>query len=73
MKNLNTTNANKKEDYENMSVDELVKIKKQKYGNIDISEPMSDDEKLLTKIIAKKFSDINSEIRDRRKRARNDY
>ena len=69
MKNLNTTNANnKKENYENMPVDELVRIKKQKYGNIDISEPMSDDEKLLTMIIAKKFSDINKEIKDRRKR-----
>ncbi len=72
MKNLNTTNADKKENYENMPVDELVRIKKQKYGNIDISEPVSDDEKLLTMIIAKKFSDINKEIKDRRKRARND-
>ena len=68
MKNLNTINADRKENYENMTVGELVKIKKQKYGNVDISEPMSDDEKLLTKIIAKKFSDMNKEIKDKRKK-----
>ena len=68
MRNLNTTNADRREVYENTPIDDLLRIKKQKYGNIDISEPMSDDEKLLNKIIAKKFSDINKEIKDRRKR-----
>lgn len=70
MKNLNTntdtTDNETIRDYENMTVHELVKIKKQRYRNIDISEPMSDDEKLLTKIIAKKFSDINQEIRNKK-------
>lgn len=61
--------VNKLDDYNSKSVDELVKIKKEKYGNVDISSPMSEEEKLLDKIIAKKFSDINSVIHEKHKNA----
>jgi hypothetical protein len=40
----------------------LVKLKKDLYSNPDIESPMTEDEKLLTNIIAQKFSKINQEI-----------
>jgi hypothetical protein len=40
---------------------------KQLYGSIDISEPMSDDEKKLKAEIAAKFSRINQIVMEKRK------
>lgn len=59
-------------EYNSKSVDELVQIKKQLYSNIDIESPMSEHEKLLDKIIANKFSDINEKIRIKRENNSND-
>lgn len=53
-------------DYESKTVDELVALKKKLYSNPNIESAMSDDEKLLTKTIAKKYSDINEQIRAKR-------
>jgi len=58
-------------NYDNMSLDELRALKKEKYSNPDIESAMSDDEKALTKAIAKKFSELNQEIADRRKNKAN--
>ena len=57
----------KEKEYNDKTVEELVEIKKKKYGNADIESPMSEDEKLLTKIIASKFSEINQEVHKRHK------
>ena len=43
-------------------VDELVALKKQKFGKVDISSPMSNEEKELTKKIAGLYSEINQLI-----------
>jgi hypothetical protein len=59
----------KEKEYNDKTVEELVEIKKKKYGNADIESPMSEDEKLLTKIIASKFSEINQEVHKRHKEA----
>ena len=54
-------------EYRGKSVDELVKLKKELYPSPDIETPMSKEEKLLDKVIADKFSDINQEILRKRK------
>jgi len=54
------------EEYNSKSVDELVTLKKKLYSNPDIEFPMSAEEKLLDKVIAKKYSDINAEIKAKR-------
>lgn len=54
-------------NYADKSVDELIEIKNDKYSNMDIESPMSEDEKSLTKTIAAKFSDVNKKIAERRK------
>ncbi|MFA6351434.1 MAG: JAB domain-containing protein, partial [Bacteroidales bacterium] len=56
------------QEYRAMSVDDLVKLKKSKYPNPDITTPMSADEKLLDRIIAEKFSEINQGILEKRKK-----
>lgn len=56
------------QEYRAMSVDDLVKLKKSKYPNPDITTPMSEDEKLLDRIIAEKFSEINQGILEKRKK-----
>lgn len=55
-------------DYRKKDVKELVKLKKKLYPNPDITSAMSPEEKLLTKIIAEKFSDMNKKVLVRRKR-----
>jgi len=50
------------EEYNSKNVDELVVLKKKLYPNPDIESPMSPEEKLLDKVIAKKFGDINQAI-----------
>ena len=54
-------------EYEGKSVEELVKLKKKQYPNPDIESKMSPEEKLLNKVIAKKFSDLNEAIKQKRK------
>lgn len=49
------------DEYNNKTLDELISIKKKLYSNVDIESPMSDDEKLLNRIISQKFSVINQE------------
>ncbi len=51
---------------EEKSVEELVSLKKKLYPNPDIESPMTTEEKLLDKVIAKKYSDINEQIRTKR-------
>lgn len=53
-------------DYESKSVDDLVALKKELYSDVDIESPMSPEEKLLNKVISKKFSDLNQQVRERR-------
>lgn len=53
-------------EYNGKSVDELVALKKQLYPNPDIESAMSPEEKLLDRVIAKKFSEKNAEIKARR-------
>ena len=53
-------------EYNKKSVDELVSIKKELYPNPDIESAMLPEEKLLDKVIAKKYSDINAEIKVKR-------
>lgn len=48
-------------------VDELIKVKKKLYSNMDITTPMSDDEKKLNKEISALFSEINQIILLKRK------
>jgi hypothetical protein len=57
-------------DYNEKSVDELVKIKKDLYSNPDIESAMSEEEKILNKVIAEKYSNINSEIKAKRDEAK---
>lgn len=54
------------QDYNDKTVDELVAIKKELYPNPDIESAMTPEEKLLDKVIAKKFSDKNAEIKAKR-------
>lgn len=54
-------------DYNSMSLDDLIALKKKKYSNMDIESPKSDDEKQLEQAIAQKFSVIQTEIREKRK------
>lgn len=55
------------EEYRSKSVDELVALKKKLYSDVDIETPMTPEEKLLNKVIADKFSDINQKIVEKRK------
>ena len=52
-------------EYESKPVDELIDLKKRLYSNMDIESPMSEDEKLLNRIINEKFSKLNSEIKSK--------
>ena len=54
-------------EYNGKTVDELMDIKKELYPNPDIESAMSAEEKLLDKVIAKKFSDKNAKIMAKRK------
>ena len=58
---------NLEEEYNSKSVDELIALKKKLYPNPDIESPMTPEEKLLDKVIAKKFSEKNQEIIAKRK------
>jgi hypothetical protein len=53
-------------EYDSKSIEELVKLKKKLYSNVDISSPKSPEEKALERIISKKFSDLNQEVIKRR-------
>lgn len=59
--------------YEDMELDDLIKLYKEKYSNIDISEPKSPDEKELERVISLKHSDIFTKIREERKRIMDKY
>lgn len=54
-------------EYDTKTVDELIKMRRDKYADIDIQSPMSADEKLLNKVIAKKQSEANQKVIDKRK------
>lgn len=57
-------------EYTAKSVDELIALKKKLYGDVDIETAMSPEEKLLDRVIAKKFSDKNAEIIAKRNAAK---
>jgi hypothetical protein len=59
--------ASLEEEYNSKSVDELIALKKKLYPNPDIETAMTPEEKLLDKVIAKKFSEKNQEIVAKRK------
>jgi hypothetical protein len=59
--------ANLQKEYESKSVEDLVALKKKLYPNPDIESSMSPEEKLLEKVIAQKFSDINQAIKNKQK------
>jgi len=59
--------------YEDMELDDLIKLYKEKYSNIDISEPKSPDEKEMERVISLKHSDIFTKIREERKRIMDKY
>ena len=56
-------------EYRGKTIDELVSLKKELYPTPDIETPMTPEEKLLDRIIADKFSDINKDIAAKRKAA----
>ena len=56
-------------EYNNKSVDELIALKKKLYPSPDIESPMTPEEKLLDRVIAKKFSEKQQEIISKRKAA----
>jgi hypothetical protein len=63
IKDSNTeTEESLRAKYEPKSVEELTQIKKDKYSNVDIATPKSLDEKILDRVLAEKFSKINSDI-----------
>jgi N12 class adenine-specific DNA methylase len=64
---LALNNTSKEEEYKSKTVEELVALKKELYPNPDIESPMSADEKLLEKVIARKFADINQAIKEKQK------
>lgn len=53
-------------DYDSMSLEELIALKKKKYGNPDIESPMSADEKKLIALIRGKLSVLNAAVLERR-------
>ena len=55
------------DEYNSKSVDELIALKKKLYPKPDIETPMTSKEKLLDRVIAKKFSEKNQEIIEKRK------
>jgi hypothetical protein len=55
------------DEYNSKSVDELIALKKKLYPSPDIETPMTKEEKLLDRVIAKKFSDKQQEIIEKRK------
>tara|TARA_R110002126_G_scaffold97706_2_gene227467 strand:+ start:7337 stop:11026 length:3690 start_codon:yes stop_codon:yes gene_type:complete len=57
------------DEYNSKSVDELIALKKKLYPEPDIETPMTPEEKLLDRVIAKKFSEKNQEIIEKRKAA----
>ena len=54
-------------EYDTKTVDELIKMRRDKYADVDIQSPMSADEKLLNKVIAKKQSEANQKVIEKRK------
>lgn len=55
------------QSFESQNLDDLIAMKKRMYSNMNISSAMSDEEKILNKVIANKFSVINAKIAERRK------
>ena len=55
-----------KAQYLAMPLDDLRRIKKEKYSNMDITTAMSNDEKAITEAIAIKFSELNQKIKEKR-------
>lgn len=47
----------------NLKIKSLIKIKKEKFSNIDISMPMCNEEKKLTKEISNVWSEINNLVK----------
>ena len=65
-----TEKTNLEDEYNSKSVDELIELKKKLYPEPDIETPMTPEEKLLDRVIAKKFSEKNQEIIEKRKAAK---
>jgi hypothetical protein len=63
------TEVTLEEEYNSKNVDELIALKKKLYPSPDIESPMTLDEKLLDRVIAKKFSEKQQEIISKRKAA----
>jgi len=60
-----------KKEYESKPVEELVALKKKLYPSPDIESAMTPEEKLLTQVIADKFSKVNAEVVEKRKKKEN--
>lgn len=69
VKQIESAKPNLEDEYNSKTVDELIALKKKLYPNPDIESPMTPEEKLLDKVIAKKFSEKNQEIIAKRKAA----
>ena len=55
------------EYYNSQPVEKLVDLKKQLYSDVDIESPKAPEEKLLDKVIAAKWSEVNQRLKDKRK------
>lgn len=55
-----------KAQYLAMHLDDLRRIKKEKYSNMDITTAMSNDEKAIVETIAIKFAELNQKIKQKR-------
>jgi hypothetical protein len=64
---MNLQEINNRRQELNNEVEPLVKLKKKLYSNIDISQPMSKEEKELNTKIANIFSELNSLVIEKRK------
>jgi len=68
LKNMSIDELNSRKEKLMIDVDKLVKKKKKLYSNMDITSPMSIEEKSLTKEIANIYSEINTIILEKRNR-----
>ena len=55
-----------KAQYSEMTLDQVRTIKKERYSNMGIATEMSNDEKVLTAVIAQKFSELNQKIKEKK-------
>jgi hypothetical protein len=63
IKIMNIEQLNEKKSAYREEVNEAISLKKKLYSNIDISQPMSEGEKELTRKIASLWSEINNIVR----------